>query len=380
VTDARRVEQHVNRRVELGAGADGVHKVRPVRHVKRRFLVRGLGVNVLGDRLLVRALVLRRRVDIETDAADADDAAFAVEDDAVVRLLAVKGERVPHAVGEGQDEVVEAVEDLKCVRRGAAVLHEVLAADGGHGLGLQRVAHGHHGDVHQVGAPVGDLAARVVEVPAEVVDPAVHIERLVLDPALVHVPVEALVGVLGGVRLAHADARDGRVVEREGFDAGHLANVAVLHHFNGLAEVLAAALHVAALEHHAVVLDGLEHGVRLCDGGAQRLFAVNVLLRLGRIEHGQAVPMVRRGHDHRVHILVLDDLAEIVHDHGLGRLLAEHRLDALLNVRDAQVAQHDRLEVAVHAGELEVGRAHAAEADVAGADNLIRAEHRGGQN
>jgi hypothetical protein len=74
----------------------------------------------------------------------------------------------------------------------------------------------------------------------------------------------------------------------------------------------------------------------------ERLLDINVFARLTRPDGSQRVPVVGRGHDHRVHVLVVEQAADI----GAGcdraaRLL--HDLDAVVQNRLVRIAQRSDL-------------------------------------
>ena len=83
--------------------------------------------------------------------------------------------------------------------------------------------------------------------------------------------------------------------------------------------------------------------------------------------------MIRRRNHDCVDVFVVDDLAEVVVLRVLvGELLLQHLLRAV-EILVPQVAEGDRLHVVALQHEAEVGAAHAARADVARADDLVRA-------
>ena len=91
------------------------------------------------------------------------------------------------------------------------------------------------------------------------------------------------------------------------------------------------------------------------------------------------MPVVRGGDHDGVHVLIIDDFAEILVLGEFGELLGHH-LAAPFQVTGEDIAERDRLNVVALEHEAEVSPAHTARADVAGQDFFVRAHDRGGQN
>src|SRR5262249_13385199 len=94
-------------------------------------------------------------------------------------------------------------------------------------------------------------------------------------------------------------------------DAPQLADPTLADQVAGAAGVGGRALLAARLEHDAVPGDGRAHGAPLGDGQGERLLAVDVLLRLARLNHGDGVPVVRRADLDRVDVLAPEHLAKV---------------------------------------------------------------------
>ena len=94
-------------------------------------------------------------------------------------------------------------------------------------------------------------------------------------------------------------------------DLLELADATVADQFAGHPETLAAALLGAGLQDDLVVAHGFDDVFALVDGESERLFGIDVLLRLGGGDVDQAVPVVRGAVDDDVDVVALQQLAEI---------------------------------------------------------------------
>ena len=152
-------------------------------------------------------------------------------------------------------------------------------------------------------------------------------------------------------------------------DASQLAGV---DEVDRLGPVRAAALPLADLHDAVVALRRRHHQVALFDGVGQRLLAVDVLARLARLDHLQAVPVVRGADDHRVEVGVLEQRTVVaVHlRRDRGHLL--HVAPAPFEHAGVDVAQRPALHL-VHAQQRpQVREAHPVAADDADDDPVAR--------
>ncbi len=207
-------------------------------------------------------------------------------------------------------------------------------------------------DVEMMRAPVGHHAARVFAVTApvrEMVVDAARAEHGVVRPLRrrpePEIPVETrLQGFLRQIApfAGRADADD---------DVLDLAQPPVAHEFAGLAKFTGRTLHAARLEHPVVAAHGVHHRARLGDRQRQRLLAIDVLLRVGRGDHVQRVPVIRRGDDHGVNVLAREQIAEILVlraslERTLVRLFAVvilHQFFGVLTARGIHIAHGHHL-------------------------------------
>ena len=103
-------------------------------------------------------------------------------------------------------------------------------------------------------------------------------------------------------------------------------------------EVFVAPLLAAGLENALRVAHGLHEALALVNRQRQRLLAVNILARLERGEVHERVPVVRRAVDDNMHIIALEQLAEILVELRLGPSLL-----GLREVRVVHVAHGEHL-------------------------------------
>ena len=90
-----------------------------------------------------------------------------------------------------------------------------------------------------------------------------------------------------------------------------LADAAVLDELDGLDHGRAAAVHGTDLHQLAVPLGGLHHLSPLPHGVGGGLLDIHVLAGLQAPDGGQRVPVVGRGDDDRVDVLVVEDAAQV---------------------------------------------------------------------
>src|SRR5207244_1295923 len=103
------------------------------------------------------------------------------------------------------------------------------------------------------------------------------------------------------------------------------------YQFAGQPEIASRALLAARLYDPFVAPGRLHHGPALGDGEAERLLAVDVLARLAGVDGDQGVPVIRRGDDHRIDVLEVEQLA-VVGEGGAG--LAGRLLHPRLGFRE----------------------------------------------
>ena len=92
---------------------------------------------------------------------------------------------------------------------------------------------------------------------------------------------------------------------------------------DALQEALLAALCKAHLHHAVVLVDGIHHPLGRLDGVGDGLLDVSVFPRLaGRHQDGR-VPVIRRGDQHRIHVLAFQNAPVIVIGVHLARMCHE---------------------------------------------------------
>ena len=134
---------------------------------------------------------------------------------------------------------------------------------------------------------------------------------------------------------------------------------------------------MAELEYDLALLERVAHELRLRQRAGETLLAVDVLARFHRVEHHLAVPVVRRGDDHGLHLRIGEQVAVI---HVGFRLRIEAALDALLAVRPVNIAHGHDLDAGHGGHSLNEVPAACAQADAAHADRLggrLGGENRG---
>ncbi len=109
----------------------------------------------------------------------------------------------------------------------------------------------------------------------------------------------------------------------------------------------------------------VDHGAPLADGIRQRLLDEHVLARLAGMDRRQRVPVVRRGHHHRIQFFPLEQLAEVVELLGLLSLRLFDESRGAVEVRLIQIAHSHGGHVGVFHELVEAGRALLAQPDEA---------------
>ena len=179
------------------------------------------------------------------------------------------------------------------------------------------------------------------------------------------------VGILADVQ-ARLEAQAARHVD--------LADAAVLHELDRLAHGGPAAVHRAGLHDLVVGARGVRHQAAFQDGVRGRLLDVDVLAGLERPDGGERVPVVRRGDDDGVDVLVVEHAPEILREARLERrdVLEQRRV---VGARGEQVLVDvaERLDLDVlqfREAPLEPV-ALAADTDAGAHDLVVRADDRG---
>jgi hypothetical protein len=124
-------------------------------------------------------------------------------------------------------------------------------------------------------------------------------------------------------------------------DVVQLADLALADELEGAGVVRARALLAAHLHHPVVLASRPHHGPPLGHGQGQRLLDVDVLAGAAGHHRHQRVPVVGRGDDHRVDVLVVEQVAEI----PVRRGLPAGQLHALVQVGLVDVADGHRLDL-----------------------------------
>src|SRR5688572_4288674 len=128
------------------------------------------------------------------------------------------------------------------------------------------------------------------------------------------------------------------------------------------------------LKNLAISANGIPNCYRLVDRMRERLFAINMLAALHRVDGNPAVPVVRGGDQHSLNILSFEQLAVIQIAFGLGDVLCT-RQPALVHIADRYDLDVFRVaplnEVAYVTG------AHSAAANHADADTIVGTQHAG---
>src|SRR5205823_6484922 len=337
-------EQHalralLDRLVQRGAAADRVHEIGDVQrgHVVVRTGVEAVHV-LRGQRLpgdLVVEVVHSVAVTVHDDAArGAEDggAALAAEGGQAVAALSLPDDGLP-------------ARELEAGFLGVGelpIVGEVIAtADRGDARG---VAHGQRpaGDVDLVRAVVADLAGAPAPEPMPVVMDDIVVVRSVGRRALPQLVVQ--VGRDG--RHFPAADRGASVGIPRACEVG-LPDRTLPDRLDDLDRARRGALLSPHLHHALVLLLRLDQQLAFARVVPTRLFHVDMLAGLHGEQRRRRVPMVGRGDHERVHVFVLERLAEVAQAFGSFALSAGDGGDAL--------GEHQRIDVA-HVGHFGVGR------------------------
>ncbi len=168
-----------------------------------------------------------------------------------------------------------------------------------------------HRDVEHVHALVAQLAVAVVPEETPVVVKAVGVEGPEWGGPEPHV----VVGPRGRCAVGRgADAFT--QLSDPGLDQADLAQFPGGRVFDSVPDVGGAAPLRADLDNAFVAARDIAHSLAFLDGLRQGLFDVDVLARLARQDHLGGVPVVWRGDDHRVDVLVFEHAAEVLAGRG----------------------------------------------------------------
>ena len=209
------------------------------------------------------------------------------------------------AVDQGQVPIRVLHDGLEDVGHVPAVLEVVDAPRRHHGLGnpqLQDLVDG----VVLVGEEVSREPGSVVE-PAPPAEEALQAEGMVGRRPLELLPIDGL-GASFLMNVPHPGA-PGIVPVRGGLHQGDVAQDSGVDDLFRLDVALGLALLVSELEDEASVvhriLHHIVHPMRVFLVARHRLLDVDVLAGGGRIDAHPGVPVIRRGDDHRVHVVAL---------------------------------------------------------------------------
>ena len=197
-------------------------------------------------------------------------------------------------------------------------------------------------DVELVRTLVAGIAVAVIPVPVPVVMESVAVERPLrrrTEPQVV-VDLRQVGGVVGRLDAGRhatefvlfsgrhrtvgvfADAR--ARLEAQASRHVDLPEPAILDVLDGLLHGRTAAVHRADLDHLAIPSRGLHHPASFPDGVRRRLLDVDVLSSLQRPDRRQRVPVIGRGDDHGVDVLVVEHAAQVLDEVRLeGRDVGE---------------------------------------------------------
>ena len=181
-------------------------------------------------------------------------------------------------------------------------------------------------DAHDVRAAVANLAAAEIEQPAK---RPVGVFRVVGDVARGSEP--GLVVEFRGRSGVRRPVAGGAGVVPAG-DPAHGADLAVADIGAGMIGGGLRASLSADLHHAPVAFGSLHHGAAFFDGQTRRLLDVDVLAGLARHHGHQGVPVIGRGDEDRVHVLVFEQPAEVLVQFGMtadarGRFVETCRID-----------------------------------------------------
>src|SRR5262245_21119771 len=202
--------------------------------------------------------------------------------------------------------------------------------------------------------PIGQRPAGIIEPVAEVEVGALLNVLVVGRLPLPEIPVQFL---RDGNRLERAFAQTGG---ENGGDLRQIAEAAVADEFAGEAELGVAALLAAGLQNASRFAHGFGQAFAFINGEREWFFAVDILAGLDGSEVHQRVPVIRRGVDDHVNVLVLEQLAEVVVNLRSAMLLGNFARMLLIHVAN-------RDDLAEASGVLGVAAAHPARAYLANA-------------
>ena len=166
-------------------------------------------------------------------------------------------------------------------------------------------------------------------------------------------------------------------LEAEAAGHRHLANPAAVNELDRVDDRGPAAVHRADLHDPVVVCRGLDHLPAFPHGVRGGLLDVYVLAGLQRPDRGERVPVIRRGDDNRVDVLVVEDAPKVLRELRLERrhVLQPRIVDALGGEVPVDVAQHLVLHV-LQTGEAALERvALPADSDAGDHDAIVGADH-----
>ena len=138
---------------------------------------------------------------------------------------------------------------------------------------------------------------------------------------------------------------------------------------DSLLEMNAGALLGAHLHHALVLARRFHHALSFLHDAADGLFHVNVLAGLARFHGRERVPVVRRGHNHRVDVLAIKNLPIVF----VRFRLAVGGLRGCVQIRLVDVAYGGNLGVGLLGKIFQVPHAHAAGANHANPDPVVGA-------
>ena len=138
----------------------------------------------------------------------------------------------------------------------------------------------------------------------------------------------------------------------------------------GLQVVLPGALLHAYLADALVDARGFDDGGAFLDGAGQRLFDVEILAGVERVDGDGGVPMIRNAHERGIDIFLLDEFAVVGVSAGAGGVFLGQADVRFVDVAEAHDIDDIRLDEVAH-----VVTAAVAAADQAEADAVVGAEH-----
>jgi hypothetical protein len=181
-----------------------------------------------------------------------------------------------------------------------------------------------------------------------------------------HVPIQTGGRVARGRR---ADAVRRHVVDAVGLGHGHLADVAPAHAFRELAEMRTGTPVGAHLHHPLRFVCHPDHPAAFLQRVGEGLLDVDVLARPARVDGLEGVPVVRRGDEDRVDVLVVEKLAVVARGDGLARQFR----GPLRPMRLVDVADRHNIDVRVRQRGLDQLPAAVAHADETDPDAFVGA-------